>query len=56
LILITHRPAILPGLADRLLVLRNGKLVEHGNLRDVYLNPAAVYTAGLLRSATASGG
>jgi ABC-type dipeptide/oligopeptide/nickel transport system ATPase component len=56
LILITHRPAILPGLADRLLVLRNGKLVEHGNLRDVYLNPAAAYTAGLLRSATASGG
>lgn len=54
LLFITHNPAILPGLADRVIVLRAGELVEEGELRDVYSHPEATYTAGLLRSVPAS--
>lgn len=50
LILITHNPAILPGLVDRVLVLRRGEMVEEGILRDVYRRPQAPYTAELLHS------
>jgi peptide/nickel transport system ATP-binding protein len=50
LMLITHNPAILPGLVDRVLVLRRGEIVEEGILRDVYRRPQASYTAELLHS------
>jgi ABC-type microcin C transport system duplicated ATPase subunit YejF len=50
LMLITHNPAILPGLADRMMVLRSGELVEEGALQDVYCHPRMAYTAELLRS------
>jgi ABC-type dipeptide/oligopeptide/nickel transport system ATPase component len=50
LMLITHNPTILPGLVDRVLVMRGGKLVEEGILRDVYRRPRLPYTAELLRS------
>jgi ABC-type glutathione transport system ATPase component len=50
LMLITHNPAILPGLADRVVVLRGGELVEEGALPDVYRHPRMAYTAELLRS------
>jgi ABC-type dipeptide/oligopeptide/nickel transport system ATPase component len=53
LLFITHNPAILPGLADRVIVLRAGELVEEGGLRELYSHPGAPYTAGLLRSAPA---
>jgi ABC-type microcin C transport system duplicated ATPase subunit YejF len=49
LMLITHNPAILPGLADRVLVLRGGELVEDGTLRDFYRNPPEPDTAELAR-------
>jgi ABC-type glutathione transport system ATPase component len=51
LMLITHNPAILPGLADRVLVLRGGEFVEEGILPDIYRHPRVSYTAELLRSA-----
>jgi ABC-type glutathione transport system ATPase component len=50
MIFITHSPAILPGLADRVLILREGRLVEEGPLRSVFVTPEQSYTAALLRS------
>lgn len=51
LVIITHNPAILPGLVDRVLVLRSGELIEEGAARDVLHEPKKAYTAELLRSA-----
>ena len=51
LVIITHNPAILPGLVDRILVLRSGELIEEGAARDVLHQPKKAYTAELLRSA-----
>ncbi len=48
--LITHNPAVLPRLADRVLVLHHGRLVEQGDLRDIYRHPRDSYTADLVRS------
>lgn len=49
LMMITHNLATLPGLADRVLVLRGGQAVEEGPLRDVFRHPRTAYTAELLR-------
>ena len=51
LVIITHNPAILPGLVDRVLVLQSGELIEEGAARDVLYEPKKPYTAELLRSA-----
>jgi peptide/nickel transport system ATP-binding protein len=51
LLLITHNAAILPGIADRVLVLREGHVVQQGKLADMYASPADPYTAELLCSA-----
>ena len=55
LLFITHNPAILCGLVDRVLVLREGRLVEEGSLPDVYRQPQNSYTASLIRSSMAPG-
>jgi ABC-type dipeptide/oligopeptide/nickel transport system ATPase component len=49
LMVITHNLAILPCLADRVLVLRGGQPVEEGPLRDVFHRPRVPYTAELLQ-------
>jgi ABC-type dipeptide/oligopeptide/nickel transport system ATPase component len=48
LILITHNPAILPGLAERVLVLCRGELLEEGMLRELYRQAREPYTSELL--------
>jgi ABC-type glutathione transport system ATPase component len=48
LIFITHNPAILPGITDRVLVLRRGELVEEGTLRELFRRPRPSYTSELL--------
>ena len=50
LLLISHNPAILAGLADRILVMYAGRIVEEGPLERVYREPLHPYTQGLLRS------
>jgi ABC-type glutathione transport system ATPase component len=45
---LTHNMAILPDLADRVIILRQGRLVEDGNLEDIYNHPHDLYTADLL--------
>ncbi len=49
MILITHNPALLAGLADRILVLYAGRVVEIGPAAQVLNSPRHPYTAGLLR-------
>ena len=50
LILITHNPALLAGLADRILVLYAGKIVEIGPTQQVLTLPQHPYTLALLQS------
>lgn len=50
LLLITHNPAILSGLADRILVMYAGRIVEEGAVQDVLTNPLHPFTQGLLTS------
>jgi oligopeptide transport system ATP-binding protein len=50
LILITHDLGVVADVADRIAVMYAGKLVEHGDVFDLYANPAHPYTKGLLES------
>ncbi len=47
-IYITHDLAVVVQLADRIMVLRYGDLVEEGNTRDILYNPKEKYTQDLL--------
>jgi peptide/nickel transport system ATP-binding protein len=51
MLLITHDPALLYDLADRVAVLNAGKLVEEGPFRDVCERPVNPYTNSLLAEA-----
>jgi ABC-type glutathione transport system ATPase component len=48
-IFITHNAALLSGLADRILVLREGRIVETGTFQQVYWEPEQAYTQSLTR-------
>ena len=50
LILITHNLGIVARYAQRVYVMYAGRIVEHGQARDVYHCPGHPYTAGLLAS------
>ncbi len=50
LILISHDPGVLATLADRLLVMYAGQIVETGPRSSVFAQPLHPYTQGLLRS------
>lgn len=50
LVFITHNPALLSGLADRVLVLHAGRIVETGTFEQVYWNPSHSYTQEMIRS------
>lgn len=45
---ITHDLGVVAELADRVLVMYNGKIVEQGLVKDVFQNPMHPYTKGLL--------
>jgi iron(III) transport system ATP-binding protein len=49
-ILISHEPADILPWADKILILKRGKLVQKGSPRKVYETPANEYAAGLLGS------
>ncbi len=49
LLLISHTPEIQASLADRLIVMRDGRIVEAGDFDSLYANPADPYTAALLK-------
>ncbi len=50
ILLITHDLGVIAGLADRVLVMYGGRIVEEGPVDPVFSNPAHPYTKGLLRS------
>ena len=50
LVFITHNPALLNGLADRVLVMREGRIVEAGTLEQICFQPNHPYTRELLNS------
>jgi oligopeptide transport system ATP-binding protein len=50
IIWITHDLGVVAGMADRVLVMYSGFIVEEGNVNDIYANPRHPYTLGLLRS------
>ncbi len=49
-LLISHSPGVLAKIADRVLVMYAGRIVEEGTPRQVFEAPLHPYTAGLLRS------
>lgn len=50
LILIAHDPRLLKAIADRVLVMHDGSIVEEGPVREVLRSPRHPYTQRLLRS------
>jgi peptide/nickel transport system ATP-binding protein len=50
LLLITHNPANLEGLADRVLVMSEGRIVESGELAPVFQQPKHHYTQAMLQA------
>jgi ABC-type glutathione transport system ATPase component len=55
LLLISHTPEIQASLADRLIVLCDGRIVEQGNWDRLYASPADPYTGAMLRRQPAAG-
>ena len=49
IVFITHNPALLPGFADRVLVLYAGRVVEWGPAQEVLFSPQHPYTKALLQ-------
>lgn len=49
-VLVTHDLGVVAGIADRIAIMYGGKVVEVGNVDEVYAAPAMPYTVGLLRS------
>lgn len=50
MILITHDLGVVADVADRIAVMYAGRIVEQGNVFDLYGNPAHPYTQGLIES------
>jgi oligopeptide transport system ATP-binding protein len=50
IILITHDLGVVAGIAERLMVMYAGKIVEAGYLEEIFENPKHPYTWGLLKS------
>lgn len=51
MLFITHDIRVAYGICDRVMVMKNGKIVETGNRDDVYFNPQDPYTQSLMNAA-----
>lgn len=51
ILLISHSPELQASLADRLLVMKGGRIIERGSVQKLYENPAHDYTRAMLRRA-----
>jgi oligopeptide/dipeptide ABC transporter ATP-binding protein len=56
IILITHDLGVAAGICNRIAVMYAGRVVETGNVRDIYRNPAHPYTQALLAAIPHLGG
>ena len=50
IVLITHDLGVIAGLADQVMVMYGGGIVEQGSVRDIFYRPQHPYTEGLLDS------
>ncbi|HVV66089.1 MAG TPA: dipeptide ABC transporter ATP-binding protein, partial [Rhizomicrobium sp.] len=50
IVLVSHDMGVIAGMADRVLVMREGEIVESGAVDDVYYRPAHDYTKELLQA------
>lgn len=50
MVLVTHNFGVVADLADRVVVMQHGRVVESGNVRDILRNPKDAYTQELLGS------
>jgi peptide/nickel transport system ATP-binding protein len=48
MIFISHDMAVVSKIADRVLVMHNGRLIEEGTTKNIFSNPTQSYTRGLL--------
>ncbi|MDY6948634.1 ABC transporter ATP-binding protein [Pseudorhizobium marinum] len=55
LIMITHDLEVAAAMADRIIVMNGGKVVESGKARDVFTNPVHAYTRRLMSAAPVGG-
>jgi ABC-type dipeptide/oligopeptide/nickel transport system ATPase component len=51
ILFITHNLGILEGIADRICIIKDGRILETGNFREVIENPKSDYTRRLLEAA-----
>jgi peptide/nickel transport system ATP-binding protein len=51
LVFVSHDLALVSEIADRIVVMRHGAVVEHGDAREVYRSPVHAYTRELLAAA-----
>ena len=56
ILLITHDLGVVAQVADRVSVMYAGRIVEEGGVDDIFYNPLAPYTLGLLKSVPRIGG
>ncbi|ROR72572.1 ABC transporter ATP-binding protein [Bogoriella caseilytica] len=50
IVLITHDMGVVADMADQIIVMRNGEIVERGSSQDIFANPQHPYTRQLLSS------
>ncbi len=55
LLIITHDLGVVAEVADRVIVMQDGQVVETGTVRDVYFNPRHAYTKQLIKAAPGKG-
>jgi len=53
ILLISHAPEVQARLADRLMVMENGRIVEQGSFEQLYRNPSHACTRAMLRTTPA---
>ena len=55
IVFISHDLSAAAGIADRVIVMKDGQITETGTADDIYYSPAHPYTAGLIRYASGIG-
>lgn len=52
ILLISHSPELQASMADRVMVMKGGRIIEEGSIEKLYENPAHNYTRAMLRRTT----